>query len=199
PGPGSCPRPGESRFGPNIGAVDFLPGPDRFRVARPGRDCGGLHGALRKAAAAIRASAGTRGGVTMSIEIVLLERVPNLGQMGDVVKVRPGYARNYLLPQKKALRASKASLEQFERQRAQLEATNLERRSEAESLATKIDGMTVTLIRQAGDSGQLYGSVSVRDLAEAMQAANVEVDRKQVRLDQPIKQLGLHPVTVVLH
>ncbi len=135
----------------------------------------------------------------MSIEIVLLERVPNLGQMGDVVKVRPGYARNYLLPQKKALRATKASLEQFEKQRAQLEATNLERRSEAESLATKIDGMTVTLIRQAGDSGQLYGSVSVRDLAEAMQAANVQVDRKQVRLDQPIKQLGLHPVTVVLH
>lgn len=135
----------------------------------------------------------------MSIEIVLLERVPNLGQMGDVVKVRPGYARNYLLPQKKALRATKASLEQFERQRAQLEATNLERRREAERVAEKVDGMTVTLIRQAGDSGQLYGSVSVRDLADAMQAAGVEVDRKQVRLDQPIKQLGLHPVTVVLH
>jgi large subunit ribosomal protein L9 len=119
--------------------------------------------------------------------------------MGDVVKVKPGYARNYLLPQKKALRANKANLAQFEKQRAQLEAMNLERRREAESVASKIDGMTVTLIRQAGDSGQLYGSVSVRDLAEAMQAGGVSVDRRQVQLGQPIKMLGLHTVTVNLH
>ena len=135
----------------------------------------------------------------MLMDIVLLERVPNLGQMGDTVKVKPGYARNYLLPQKKALRATKANLEQFERQRAQLEVSNLERRREAEAVAGKIDGMSVTLIRQAGDSGQLYGSVSVRDLAEAMQAAGVSVDRKQVQLVQPIKMLGLHTVTVALH
>ncbi|MFN4087665.1 MAG: 50S ribosomal protein L9 [Alphaproteobacteria bacterium] len=133
------------------------------------------------------------------MDIVLLERVPSLGQMGDVVKVKPGYARNFLLPQKKALRATKANLVQFEKQRAQLEATNLERRREAEGVAGKIDGMSVTLIRQAGDSGQLYGSVSVRDLAEAMQAAGVSVDRKQVRLAQPIKMLGLHTVRVALH
>lgn len=135
----------------------------------------------------------------MLMDIVLLERVPSLGQMGDVVKVKPGYARNYLLPQKKALRANKANLAQFEKQRAQLEAMNLERRREAESVAGKIDGMTVTLIRQAGDSGQLYGSVSVRDLAEAMQAGGVSVDRRQVQLGQPIKMLGLHTVTVNLH
>lgn len=135
----------------------------------------------------------------MLMDIVLLERVPNLGQMGDVVKVKPGYARNFLLPQKKALRASKSNLEQFERQRAQLEAANIERRKEAEAVAAKVDGMSVTLIRQAGDSGQLYGSVSVRDLAEAMQAAGVTVDRKQVQLGQPIKMLGLHDVTVNLH
>jgi len=135
----------------------------------------------------------------MLMDIVLLERVPSLGQMGDVVKVKPGYARNYLLPQKKALRANKANLAQFEKQRAQLEATNLERRREAESVATKVDGMTVTLIRQAGDSGQLYGSVSVRDVAEAMQAGGVSVDRRQVQLGQPIKMLGLHTITVNLH
>ena len=135
----------------------------------------------------------------MLMDIVLLERVPSLGQMGDVVKVKPGYARNYLLPQKKALRANKANLAQFEKQRAQLEAMNLERRREAESVAGKIDGMTVTLIRQAGDSGQLYGSVSVRDLAEAMEAGGVSVDRRQVQLGQPIKMLGLHTVTVNLH
>ena len=135
----------------------------------------------------------------MLMDIVLLERVPSLGQMGDVVKVKPGYARNYLLPQKKALRANKANLAQFEKQRAQLEANNLERRREAESVATKVDGMTVTLIRQAGDSGQLYGSVSVRDVAEAMQADGVSVDRRQVLLGQPIKMLGLHTITVNLH
>jgi len=137
--------------------------------------------------------------MSMLMDIVLLERVPSLGQMGDVVKVKPGYARNYLLPQKKALRANKANLAQFEKQRAQLEATNLERRREAESVATKVDGMTVTLIRQAGDSGQLYGSVSVRDVAEAMQAGGVSVDRRQVQLGQPIKMLGLHTITVNLH
>ncbi len=135
----------------------------------------------------------------MPMEIILLERVPNLGQMGDVVKVRPGYARNFLLPQKKALRATKDNLAYFEKQRAHLEAVNLERRSEAERAAGKIEGMMVTMIRQAGDTGQLYGSVTVRDIADAIQASGVSVDRKQISLDRPIKTLGLHPLRIVLH
>lgn len=132
-------------------------------------------------------------------EVILLERIENLGQMGDVVKVRPGFARNFLLPKKKALRASKQNLEYFESQRAQLEADNLQRRDEATAVAGKIEGMQVVLIRQAGDSGQLYGSVNARDVAEALSAAGATVGRGQVALDRPIKMLGLHPVRVRLH
>lgn len=133
------------------------------------------------------------------MDVILLERIEKLGQMGDVVKVKPGFARNYLLPKAKALRATKANLERFESQRAQLEAENLERRGEAEKVAEKLDGLTVVLIRQAGDSGQLYGSVSARDLAEAVTEAGVTVNRAQVQLEKAIKMLGLHPVRLRLH
>jgi len=133
------------------------------------------------------------------MDIILLERVPHLGQMGDVVKVKDGFARNFLLPQKKAMRASKENMAVFERQRAQLEAKNLERRKEAEAVAGKVEGMTVVLIRQAGDTGQLYGSVSVRDIATAIEEAGVTLDRHQVQLERPIKTLGLHSVRVMLH
>lgn len=133
------------------------------------------------------------------MDIILLERVENLGQMGDVVRVRSGYARNYLFPQKKAVRASDDNKKRFEQQRAQLEATNLEKRSEAEAIAAKMDGLLVSLIRQAGESGQLYGSVSARDIADAATAAGFTIDRGQIRLDQPIKTLGIHTVTIRLH
>lgn len=133
------------------------------------------------------------------MDVILLERIEKLGQMGDVVKVKPGYARNFLLPQKKALRANKSNMERFETERTHLEANNLERRTEAESLAEKIKGLTVTLIRQAGESGQLYGSVNARDLAEAVTQSGVTVDRNQIRLGKVIKALGLHSVQVRLH
>lgn len=133
------------------------------------------------------------------IEVILLERIESLGQMGEVVRVRPGFARNFLLPKKKALRATKANLAYFDTQRARLEAVNLERKSEAEKVAVKVDGLTVVVIRQAGESGQLYGSVSARDIAEAVDAANVAVDRQQIVLDRPIKTLGLHKLRVRLH
>ena len=133
------------------------------------------------------------------MDVILLERIEKLGQMGDVVKVKPGYARNFLLPQKKALRATKANMERFEAERTQLEAQNLERRSEAESVAEKIEGLRVVLIRQAGESGQLYGSVNPRDIAEAVTEAGIKVDRNQIRMDKVIKVLGLHPVQVRLH
>jgi large subunit ribosomal protein L9 len=133
------------------------------------------------------------------IELILLERVEKLGQMGQVVKVKPGYARNWLLPQKKALRATKENLAYFEAQRVQLEATNLQRRSEASEIAAKLEGLTVVLVRQAGESGQLYGSVSARDLAEAVSEAGFTIEKRQVILDRPIKSIGLHPVRVVLH
>ena len=133
------------------------------------------------------------------MDVILLERVEKLGQMGDVVHVRPGYARNFLLPQKKALRATKANLAYFENQRAQLEATNLNRRSEAESVAGKMEGATVVLIRQAGDSGQLYGSVTARDVAVALGEAGFTVERQQVNIDRPIKSLGLFDVRIRLH
>lgn len=133
------------------------------------------------------------------VDLILLERVEQLGQMGQVVKVRPGYARNYLLPQKKALRATKENLAYFETQRAQLEATNLERRTEASEVAQKLDGVTVVIVRQAGESGQLYGSVSARDLAEAVTGAGFTIEKRQVVLDRPIKSLGMHSVRVVLH
>jgi len=133
------------------------------------------------------------------VELILLQRVENLGQMGDVVKVKPGYARNFLLPQKKALRASKGNLAIFEQQRAQLEAQNIRRREEAERLAERVGGLSVVIIRQAGESGSLYGSVSSRDVAEAATAAGLTVSRQQIILDHPIKNLGLAKVTVSLH
>jgi large subunit ribosomal protein L9 len=133
------------------------------------------------------------------MEVILLERVAKLGQMGETVKVRPGYARNFLLSRGKALRATKANKEHFETQRAQLEARNLERRKEAEAVGEKLDGQSFSIIRQAGESGVLYGSVSTRDLAEIMAAGGFTVDRSQVVLNQPIKTLGLHNVPVSLH
>ncbi|SMF76416.1 large subunit ribosomal protein L9 [Tistlia consotensis] len=135
----------------------------------------------------------------MAVEVILLERIENLGQMGDVVKVRPGFARNYLLPKQKALRANKANRELFETQRAQLEAENLERRQEAEQVSGKIEGLQVTVIRQAGDNGQLYGSVNARDVAEAVTGGGATIGRGQVVLEKPIKTLGLHPVRIRLH
>jgi large subunit ribosomal protein L9 len=133
------------------------------------------------------------------MEVILLERIEKLGQMGDVVRVKPGFARNFLLPQRKALRANKDNLAYFETQRAQLEAENLKRREEAQAIAKKIDGAQVILIRQAGETGQLYGSVSSRDLAEAIRENGITVTRGQIVLDKPIKTLGLHDVRVRLH
>lgn len=133
------------------------------------------------------------------MDVILLERIERLGQMGDVVKVKPGFARNYLLPQKKALRATKENREYFEKQRSQLEAQNLHRRQDAEQVATKLDGQSVTIIRQAGEFGQLYGSVTTRDIAVAITAAGFTVDRRQIMLDVPIKTLGLHKTRVALH
>ncbi len=133
------------------------------------------------------------------IDLILLERVEKLGQMGQVVKVRPGYARNYLLPQKKAMRATKDNMAYFETQRAQLEANNLEHKKEAEAVAVKLEGRVFTAIRSAGDTGQLYGSVSTRDLADAITAGGFTVDRRQVVLERPIKTLGLHETKVALH
>ncbi len=134
-----------------------------------------------------------------NVEVVLLQRVDKLGQMGDVVKVKPGYARNFLLPQKKALRANKANLAQFEAQRAQLEALNIKRREEAERIAERVGGLSVVIIRQAGESGSLYGSVSSRDIADGCTAGGLTVNRSQVVLEHPIKMLGLTSVRVVLH
>jgi large subunit ribosomal protein L9 len=133
------------------------------------------------------------------VDLVLLERVEKLGQMGQVVKVRPGFARNYLLPQKKAMRATKENLAYFETQRAQLEANNLKRKGEAEQISGKIEGLKVVVIRQAGESGQLYGSVGARDIADAVTAAGFTVERRQIVLDRPIKTLGLHPLRLMLH
>jgi large subunit ribosomal protein L9 len=133
------------------------------------------------------------------MEVILLERIEKLGQMGDVVSVKAGYARNYLLPQKKALRKTKENLSVFESQKAQLEAENLTRRAEAEQVAAKIEGLTVPIIRAAGESGQLYGSVTARDISEAVTAAGMTVSRQQVVLDRALKTLGLEPIRVVLH
>ena len=134
-----------------------------------------------------------------AVELILLQRIEKLGQMGDVVKVKPGYARNYLLPQKKALRANKANLATFEGQRAQLEAQNLKRREEAERLSERMAGLSVVILRQAGESGSLYGSVSARDVSDAVSAAGLTTNRNQIVLDQPIKTLGLTSVKLVLH
>ncbi len=133
------------------------------------------------------------------MEVILLERIEKLGQMGDVVNVKPGFARNYLLPRKKAVTASEESRKQFEAKRAQLEAQNLERRKDAEQVAKKLDGLFVVMIRQAGDAGQLYGSVNARDIANAVTEAGFTIERRQINLDQPIKTLGLNPVRVALH
>jgi large subunit ribosomal protein L9 len=133
------------------------------------------------------------------MEVILLERIEKLGQMGDVVKVKPGYARNYLLPQRKAMRATTKNLKVFESQRTHLEADNLKRREEAEAVAGKLGGVSVVLIRQAGENGQLYGSVSARDLTDALAEAGATVDRNQVQMEKAIKVLGLHPVRIRLH
>lgn len=133
------------------------------------------------------------------MQVILLERVEKLGSMGQIVGVRDGYARNFLIPQGKALRATKASLERFETQRAELEARNLQRRQEAEALSGDVAGRSVVVIRQAGESGILYGSVSARDVVEAFAADGLKLDRSQVRLEAPLKQLGLHTVSIALH
>src|ERR1700722_12645731 len=131
-----------------------------------------------------------------AVELILLQRVEKLGQMGEIVKVKPGFARNFLLPQKKAIRANKDNLAKFETQRAQLEAQNLKRREEAERVAERVGGLTVGVTRQAGESGSLYGSVSSRDIADACVAAGLTINRQQVVLEHPIKSLGLSQVRV---
>jgi large subunit ribosomal protein L9 len=133
------------------------------------------------------------------MDIILLERVENLGQMGDLVKVKPGYARNFLLPTGKALRATKANMERFESERVQREADNLTRKSEAEGIAKKMEDLSVSLIRAASEMGQLYGSVTSRDIAEGVTAQGYSVSKNQVDLNTAIKTLGLMPVNVILH
>lgn len=133
------------------------------------------------------------------MDVILLERVAKLGQMGDVVTVKEGYARNFLLPQKKALRASQDNISAFEAQKAQLEARNLETRKEAEAMAARLDGQKFVVIRSASDAGSLYGSVTTRDAADVATEAGFSVDRKQVLITAPIKELGLHDITVNLH
>jgi large subunit ribosomal protein L9 len=133
------------------------------------------------------------------MDIILLERVAKLGQMGDVVSVKQGYARNFLLPQGKALRVNAANMKSFEAQKAQLEAQNLETKKEAEAMTAKLDGETFIVIRSASDGGNLYGSVTTRDAAESATAAGFTVDKKQVALIDPIKELGIHDVAVKLH
>lgn len=133
------------------------------------------------------------------MKVILLERIGRLGQMGDVVTVKDGFARNFLLPQKKALRATAENSKQFETQRVQLEARNLELKREAEAVNVKLDGKSFTAIRTAGDTGQLYGSVSARDLADIVTEGGFSIDRRMVSLDNPIKTLGLHTARVQLH
>ncbi|MEX2166411.1 MAG: 50S ribosomal protein L9 [Methyloceanibacter sp.] len=133
------------------------------------------------------------------MQVILLERIGRLGQMGDVVTVKDGFARNYLLPHGKALRATEANRARFERERAQLEARDLEFKSEAESVSSKLAGQSFVIIRQAGESGQLYGSVSTRDIATAVSEGGFSIERRQVMLDRPIKALGLHDIRISLH
>ena len=133
------------------------------------------------------------------MEVILLERMGRLGQIGDVVNVKDGYARNFLLPQGKALRATDSNRKRFESERAQLEARDLERKGEAEAVSAKLDGESFIVIRQAGDNGQLNGSVTTRDIATAVSAGGFSIERRQVLLDKPIKTLGLHEVRVALH
>jgi large subunit ribosomal protein L9 len=133
------------------------------------------------------------------MQVILLERIGRLGQMGDVVRVKDGYARNFLLPHGKALRATEDNIAEFEKRRVTLEARNLELKSEAEAVAAKLNGQRFVAIRTAGDTGQLYGSVATRDLAALITAGGFNVDRKQVVLERPIKTLGLHEIKVALH
>ena len=133
------------------------------------------------------------------MQVILLERIGRLGQMGDVVTVKDGFARNYLLPLGKALRATEANRKRFERERSQLEARDLELKSEAQAVSAKLDGHSFIIIRQAGEGGQLYGSVSTRDIAVAVTEGGFSVERRQVMLDRPIKSLGLHEIRVTLH
>src|ERR1700722_15663715 len=130
------------------------------------------------------------------IEVILLERVERLGHMGQVVKVKPGFARNFLLPQKKALRATKINLEQFEKQRATLEAGNAAEREKAKAMGAKMDGLTLVVIRQASEPGRLHGSLSARHVADAAAETKQKIDRNQVQIDTPIKALGLFPVKI---
>ena len=133
------------------------------------------------------------------MDVILLERIARLGQMGDTVSVKDGFARNFLFPQGKALRANEANKKKFENERAQLEARNLERKSEAQQVADKLDGKTFVVIRSAGETGQLYGSVSTRDIADVITADGFSIIRTQVELNHPIKSIGLHNVAVNLH
>ncbi len=133
------------------------------------------------------------------MEVILLERISRLGQMGETVKVKDGFARNFLLPQGKALRANEANKKKFEGQRAQLEARNLERKSEAQKIADQLDGKSFVAVRSAGETGQLYGSVSTRDIADLLTAEGFTVSRNQVELNQPIKEIGLRNVAIALH
>ncbi|MEI8147062.1 MAG: 50S ribosomal protein L9 [Alphaproteobacteria bacterium] len=133
------------------------------------------------------------------MDVILLERVAKLGQMGETVKVKPGYARNFLLPRGKALRATAANAKKFDEMKAQLEARNLELKNDAEAVAAKLNGQSYILVRQAGETGQLYGSVSARDISDAATAAGVTIARAQIDIPAPIKTIGLHTVTVNLH
>jgi large subunit ribosomal protein L9 len=133
------------------------------------------------------------------MQVILLERIGRLGQMGDIVTVKDGFARNFLLPQKKALRATEENKRRFESERTQLEARNLEARKDAEAVAAKLDGKSFIAIRQAGDTGQLYGSVSTRDIAEIIAGGGFSIDKRQVILDSPIKTLGIHAARIALH
>ena len=133
------------------------------------------------------------------MQVILLERIGRLGQMGDVVTVKDGFARNFLLPQGKALRATEANRKRFERERAQLEARDLELKTEAKAVSDKLDGQSFIVIRQAGDTGQLYGSVSTRDIAAAVTEGGFSIERHQVLLDRPIKTLGVHELRIALH
>ena len=133
------------------------------------------------------------------MEVILLERIEKLGQMGDVVNVKTGFARNYLLPQNKALRKTKQNLSRFESERAQLEADNLTRKNEAENIADKLENMNVTILRAAGETGQLYGSVTSRDIAESVTKAGISINKNQVILNRALKVLGLEPIRISLH
>ena len=133
------------------------------------------------------------------MEVILLERVEKLGLMGDVVNVKPGYARNYLLPKNKAISATATNKERFENKRNEYEATNLETKNEAENIGEKLDGNLVTMVRQAGENGNLYGSVNARDVADGLVEIGFNVNRSQINLERPIKAVGLHPIKVALH